>query len=54
MGSVVQALPTAQYNPYLEDASNIGNSNSAYYQTQSAYTAPAQPVSNVLPAQVVI
>jgi PAB-dependent poly(A)-specific ribonuclease subunit 3 len=49
MGTVNQALPTTQYNPYLEDTSNLPNNGSAYYQPQSTYTAPAQPVRVLIP-----
>jgi len=45
MTAVAQAIPTAQYNPYLEDANGIGSSTAAYYQPQATYAAPAQPVS---------
>jgi PAB-dependent poly(A)-specific ribonuclease subunit 3 len=49
MNSVTQAMPTAQYNPYLEDTSNIGSNGAAYYQAQTTYTAPAQPVGSQCP-----
>jgi hypothetical protein len=45
MSAVGQAIPTPQYNPYLEDTNNIANNGAAYFPPQPAYTAPAQPVS---------
>ncbi|KAH8811381.1 hypothetical protein F5884DRAFT_749766 [Xylogone sp. PMI_703] len=47
MSTVTPALPSAQYNPYLEDNSNI-SSSAAYYASQNAYTAPIQPVGLLL------
>jgi hypothetical protein len=47
MAPLGQALPAAQYNPYLEDSANITSNGAAYYQPQQTYTAPAQPVSFV-------
>lgn len=52
MSAVVQAMPTTQYNPYLEDTTSITNNNSAYYQSQTTYNAPAQPVSVINPYQL--
>lgn len=45
MTPLSQVLPTTQYNPYLEDTTNITSNGAAYYQPQTTYTAPAQPVS---------
>lgn len=43
--NVSQAAPT-QYNPYLEDNSNlVAGANTAYYPTQASYAPTAQPVS---------
>jgi hypothetical protein len=45
MSNVTQAVPaTTQYNPYLEDNSNIGNNAAAWIQSQTAFIAPGQPV----------
>ena len=45
MTPLTSVLPTTQYNPYLEDTTNIASNGAAYYQPQTTYTAPAQPVS---------
>jgi hypothetical protein len=45
MTPLTTVLPTTQYNPYLEDSTNITSNGGAYYQPQTNYTAPAQPVS---------
>lgn len=47
MSAVGQAMPAAQYNPYLEDTNSITNNGAAYFPPQPAYTAPAQPVSSL-------
>lgn len=52
MAAVAQAMPTTQFNPYLDDTSNIANNGSAYYQTQPTYTAPAQPLQYHLYAPI--
>jgi PAB-dependent poly(A)-specific ribonuclease subunit 3 len=47
MAPLAQAMPTAtQYNPYLEDTTNIASNGAAYYQPQTTFAAPAQPVSS--------
>ena len=38
-------MPSTQYNPYLEDNSNITANGAAYYQPQPTFTAPPQTVS---------
>ena len=38
MSATNQTVPTAQYNPYLEDSNNIASSGNAYYTTQPTYT----------------
>lgn len=43
MSAVSQAVPSAQYNPYLEDNSSMG-AGAAYFQAQSAYAPSVQPV----------
>jgi len=45
MGGQLNLPATAQYNPYLEDNSNMANNGGAYYQPQPTYTVPQQPVS---------
>jgi hypothetical protein len=45
MSTVAQAIPnTTQYNPYLDDNTNLGTNGAAYFQTPSAFIAPGQPV----------
>ena len=44
MAPLAQAMPTTQYNPYLEDNSSMAANGAPYYQSQTTYTAPAQPV----------
>jgi PAB-dependent poly(A)-specific ribonuclease subunit 3 len=44
MTPLAQVMPTTQYNPYLEDTTNIASNGTPYYQSQTQYTAPAQPV----------
>lgn len=40
-----QTVPSAQYNPYLEDNVNIvGGAGGSYYPTQGTYAATAQPL----------
>jgi hypothetical protein len=47
MSAVTQAVPAAtQYNPYLEDNSNISNNAAAWIQSQTAFIAPGQPVKS--------
>lgn len=48
MSAVAQAMPTAQFNPYLEDNSGMAAAGS-YYASATNYAAPAQPVSFVYP-----
>jgi PAB-dependent poly(A)-specific ribonuclease subunit 3 len=43
MQNLNQAMPTGAYNPYLED-SNIPTNAASYFQAQTAFAAPAQPV----------
>lgn len=45
MSAVGQAIPTTQYNPYLEETNNLANNGATYFPSQPTYTAPAQPVS---------
>ena len=52
MASVAQSVPTAQYNPYLDDSNNMGNNSGNYYQSQPNYTAPAQPLQYHLYAPI--
>jgi PAB-dependent poly(A)-specific ribonuclease subunit 3 len=44
MSSISQAMPSAPYNPYLEDTSAMPSNGAAYYQAQPSFAAPAQPV----------
>lgn len=44
MSTLNQAMPTPQYNPYLEDPSASASGAGAYFPQQAAFTAPAQPV----------
>lgn len=44
MQAMNQAMPTAPYNPYLEE-NNIQTNAAGYFQTQAAFSSPAQPVS---------
>lgn len=39
-----QAMPGAAYNPYLEE-NNIPTNAASYFQTQTAFAGPTQPVS---------
>lgn len=48
MQNLNQAMPTGAYNPYLED-SNIPTNAASYFQAQTAFAAPAQPVSLAIP-----
>ncbi len=43
MQAMCQAMPTAAYNPYLEENS-IPTNAAGYFQTQTAFAGPAQPV----------
>lgn len=43
MQTLNQAMPTGTYNPYLED-STITSNAANYYQSQTAFAAPAQPL----------
>lgn len=53
MAPLAQAMPTAaQYNPYLEDATNIASNGAAYYQSQTTFAAPAQPLQYHLYAPI--
>jgi hypothetical protein len=45
MSTVADAMPSAPYNPYLQDNTAIPNNGAAYYQAQPSYAAPAQPVN---------
>jgi len=45
MSTLNSAMPTPQYNPYLEDSSSNANAAGAYFPQQTAFTSPAQPVS---------
>lgn len=46
MPNATQSVPSAQYNPYLEDSANmVAGSGTAYYPAQASYAATAQPVS---------
>jgi PAB-dependent poly(A)-specific ribonuclease subunit 3 len=42
---MAQGIPSAPYNPYLEENSAMPSNGAAYYQPQPSFTAPAQPVS---------
>ena len=44
MQSMNQTIPSAPYNPYLEE-NNISTNAGSYFQTQTAFSSPAQPVS---------
>lgn len=48
MQTMNQAMPTGAYNPYLEDT-NMPTNAASYFQAQSAFAAPAQPVSSSHP-----
>lgn len=52
MSAVGQAMPTTQYNPYLEETSNLANNGAAFFPSQPAYTAPAQPLQYHLYAPI--
>ncbi|TAQ85954.1 hypothetical protein B7494_g5721 [Chlorociboria aeruginascens] len=52
MSAVAQAMPSAQYNPYLEENSNLANNGSGYFQTQANYSAPVQPLQYHLYAPI--
>lgn len=43
LGSMSQALPSAPFNPYLENATTMANTG-AYFQAQSSFSAPTQPL----------
>jgi len=45
MSSVADAMPSAPYNPYLQDNSAMPSNGAGYYQHQPSFAAPAQPVS---------
>lgn len=47
MTGVSQAVPSAQYNPYLEDNGSMG-AGAGYFQAQSAYAPSVQPVNSFL------
>ena len=46
MATMNQALPTAPFNPYAEDQNhlNAAAAGGTFYQSQSGYTAPMQPL----------
>jgi PAB-dependent poly(A)-specific ribonuclease subunit 3 len=44
MAAVTQAIPTTQYNPYLEDTTSITANGGAFFQGQANYTTPVQPL----------
>ncbi|KAG0651465.1 Poly(A)-nuclease deadenylation complex subunit 3 [Hyphodiscus hymeniophilus] len=52
MTPLTQVLPTTPYNPYLEDSTNIASNGASYYQPQTTYTAPAQPLQYHLYAPI--
>lgn len=45
MSSVGHSLPTAGFNPYAEDHTNLTTGAAPYYAAQTAYTTPLQPVT---------
>ncbi|RYO81268.1 hypothetical protein DL766_007379 [Monosporascus sp. MC13-8B] len=45
MSNVGHTLPTAGYNPYAEDHTNMAAGAAPYYAAQSAYTTPLQPLN---------
>lgn len=45
MQNLNQAMPSGAYNPYLED-SNIPTNAANYFQAQTAFSSPAQPVGS--------
>lgn len=51
MSTLNSAITTTQFNPYLEEATVPGNST-AYYQSQTAFNAPQQPLQYHLYAPV--
>ena len=52
MASVGQSLPGQQYNPYAEDQSAMGGASAGYFQAQSAFAPPLQPLQYHLYAPV--
>lgn len=48
MAAVAQVIPSATYNPYLEENNQLGSNGTAYYQGQANYAASIQPVSLLL------
>lgn len=44
MSAVAQAIPPAQFNPYLEDNASITGTTAAYYGGQNTYATAIQPV----------
>ncbi|PQE27023.1 PAB-dependent poly(A)-specific ribonuclease subunit PAN3 protein [Rutstroemia sp. NJR-2017a BBW] len=44
MAAVTQAIPTTQYNPYLEDTTSITANGGAFFQGQTNYSTPVQPL----------
>ncbi|KAK0110148.1 PAB-dependent poly(A)-specific ribonuclease subunit 3 [Cadophora gregata] len=51
MQTMNQAMPSAPYNPYLEE-NNIPTNAAGYFQTQAAFSSPAQPLQYHLYAPV--
>ncbi|KAE9379831.1 hypothetical protein N431DRAFT_432215 [Stipitochalara longipes BDJ] len=52
MSSVADAMPSAPYNPYLQDNSAMPSNGAAYYQAQPSFAAPAQPLQYHLYAPI--
>ncbi|KAH7409661.1 PAB-dependent poly(A)-specific ribonuclease subunit PAN3 [Cadophora sp. MPI-SDFR-AT-0126] len=51
MQAINQAMPAAPYNPYLEE-NNISTNAAGYFQTQAAFSSPAQPLQYHLYAPI--
>ncbi|KAJ5053742.1 uncharacterized protein L3040_000033 [Drepanopeziza brunnea f. sp. 'multigermtubi'] len=51
MQAMAQAIPAAPYNPYLEE-NNAPTNTAGYFQTQSAFASPAQPLQYHLYAPI--
>ncbi|KAL3422743.1 pab-dependent poly -specific ribonuclease subunit pan3 [Phlyctema vagabunda] len=52
LSAVNSALPTPQYNPYLEENNPLANAGAGYYAGQAGYTASAQPIQYHLYAPI--
>lgn len=50
MAALNEGLSFASHNPYLDDTTNLTGNTGAYYQAQTNFGAPQQPVSGFVHA----